>query len=149
LLLPLTLLRPRCLRANLTFLLAPALRLHLAAIHSPPPPSPSSEADAPALSPLALTTVLLLSPLVATAVALAAWTAGFFWFFACVVGNPEGPPDEEQRKARRSRRGRRARRGGEEGLRLHQRADDGRASVLCVRGWWKAWLASSYDDGRL
>ena len=115
----------------------------LAAIHAPPPPSASAEAVR--LSTLSLTAVLLLAPLVAAAAAVAAWTAGFFWFFACVVGNPEGPPDEEDgREGRRRRRARR--RGDEEQLGPARRADDGRGAVLWVRKWWKAWLASSYED---
>jgi hypothetical protein len=145
LLLPLSILRPRCFRANLAFLLAPALRLHLACVRAPGPPA--SEA---APSTLSLTAVLLLAPLVAAAAAAAAWTAGFFWFFACVVGNPEGPPDDGGGGGGREgrRRGGRARRRDEERLRPRRRADDGRGAVLWVRKRWKAWLAGSYEARR-
>ena len=53
-----------------------------------------------------------ISPLLSIGVALATWIAALFWFFAAVIGNPDGD----------------------------DRYNDGRAAVLAVRAWWKRWL---------
>jgi len=56
--------------------------------------------------------VHLLSPLFIIPLLFAAWIAAFFWIFATILGNPDGT----------------------------ERRDDGRAAVLGVRNWWRAWL---------
>ncbi|KAJ5484090.1 hypothetical protein N7539_005886 [Penicillium diatomitis] len=59
--------------------------------------------------------VLLLSPFFSFVITLSAWTAGFFWVFTMVMGNPDGT----------------------------ERKDDGRAAVLGVCKWWQKWLAKA------
>lgn len=57
--------------------------------------------------------VHLFSPLVAFGVAIAAWTAAGFWFFSSILGDPGG----------------------------HDGHNDGKESILGVRGWWERWLS--------
>jgi hypothetical protein len=59
-----------------------------------------------------LVLVHLLSPFVSLGVAVAAWVAASFWFYAAIIGDPGG---------------------------THGR-DDGRVAVLGVRSWWESWL---------
>lgn len=59
-----------------------------------------------------LVLVHLLSPFVSLGVAGAAWVAASFWFYAAIIGDPDGT------------RGK----------------DDGRAAVLGVQAWWESWL---------
>ena len=63
-------------------------------------------------TPSTLIFVNLVSPIYAGPIAIAAWTAAVFWFYAAILGNPDG------------RDGR----------------DDGVAAVMAVRGWWESWL---------
>lgn len=59
----------------------------------------------------------LLSPLYSMAIAVATWVAGVFWFYAAILGNPDGKEDR----------------------------DDGREAVLAVRGWWERCLIQSLE----
>jgi hypothetical protein len=80
--------------------------------------------------PVGLWAVLLIAPFISIGVALAAWTAAFFWFYACVIGDPEGA-DAEFHDRRSS-------------FELSKKeSNDGRASVLAVRAWWKSWLTKA------
>lgn len=54
----------------------------------------------------------LLAPIYAVGISLSAWVAAVFWFYAAILGDPEGGDGR----------------------------DDGRAAVLGVSGWWKRWL---------
>lgn len=54
----------------------------------------------------------LLAPIYALGIALSAWVAAAFWFYAAILGDPEGGDGR----------------------------DDGRAAVLGVCGWWQRWL---------
>lgn len=58
--------------------------------------------------------VNILSPIYAIGIGLSAWVAALFWFYAAILGDPEGG-------CRDSR-------------------DDGRAAVLGVMRWWEGWL---------
>lgn len=60
----------------------------------------------------------LFSPVYAVAVALSAWVAAMFWFYAAILGDPDGRDGK----------------------------DDGRAAVLGVRGWWERWLQRGMKD---
>jgi hypothetical protein len=62
--------------------------------------------------------VLLLSPFFSIAILLLAWTAAFFWVFTMMMGNPDGT----------------------------ERKDDGRAAVIGVCKWWRAWLAKARNS---
>ncbi|KAI4218078.1 MAG: hypothetical protein L6R40_008807 [Gallowayella cf. fulva] len=124
----------KTLRQQTIHHLAPPLRLQLRLIHSslsstpssfphqtssstfPPSSSSSEEEEAwSSSSNTAYSLVLthLLSPIVSVGVSAAAWTAAAFWFYAAIIGDPDG-------------------RGGK---------NDGSATVLGVRGWWEVWLA--------
>lgn len=59
-----------------------------------------------------LAMVHLLSPFVSVGVAVAAWVAASFWFYAAIIGDPDG---------------------------VHGK-DDGRAAVRGVQAWWERWL---------
>ena len=54
----------------------------------------------------------LLAPIYAAGIALSAWVAAAFWFYAAILGDPEGGDGR----------------------------DDGKAAVLGVSGWWERWL---------
>ena len=54
----------------------------------------------------------ILGPVIALGVSMAAWVAASFWFFAGILGNPDGKDDK----------------------------NDGRAAVMGVRRFWEAWL---------
>lgn len=56
--------------------------------------------------------VHVLSPFVSIGVAIAAWTAAVFWFYAAILGDPDG----------------------------RDKHNDGKESVLGVRMWWEKWL---------
>lgn len=58
--------------------------------------------------------VNILSPIYAVGIGLSAWVAALFWFYAAILGDPDG----EYRDGR----------------------DDGRAAVLGVRRCWEGWL---------
>ncbi|MCJ1253393.1 hypothetical protein MMC24_001204 [Lignoscripta atroalba] len=53
----------------------------------------------------------LFSPVCSIGIAIAAWVAATFWFYAAILGDPDGT-----------------------------KANDGRAAVLGVRRWWSKWL---------
>lgn len=53
-----------------------------------------------------------MSPFLTMGLAVAAWTVAIYWIFAAIVGDPDHS-------------------GG---------GDDGRATVLGLRGWWESWL---------
>lgn len=55
----------------------------------------------------------MLAPFISIGVAVAAWTVAIYWVFAAIVGDPDGSE------------------GG---------CDDGRATVLGLRGWWEGCL---------
>ena len=93
---------------RLTQQLAPLLQLQLRLIYSEPPN------DTYSLTWLLL--VHIMSPLLSICVALATWVAALFWFFAAVIGNPDG----------------------------HDKYNDGTAAVLAVRRWWEKWLTKTY-----
>lgn len=59
-----------------------------------------------------LLAVSILAPGYAVGLAIAAWVAASFWFFAAILGNPDGKDDR----------------------------NDGQAAVLGVRVWWERWL---------
>lgn len=61
---------------------------------------------------------LVASPFLSMGVALAAWIVAIYWIFAAIVGDPDGTE------------------GG----------DDGRATVLGLRGWWESWLLKAILD---
>ncbi|KAI9697269.1 MAG: hypothetical protein M1836_004833 [Candelina mexicana] len=86
--------------------LAPPLQLQFRLIHSP---AQQREGEYSASS---LSLTHLLSPVVSVGVAVAAWVAAVFWFYAAILGDPDG-------------------KGG---------SNDGQATVLSVWGWWEAWL---------
>ena len=68
--------------------------------------------DIAAYSAPMLVLVHLLSPFISFGVAVAAWVAAIFWFYAAILGDPDGTNGK----------------------------DDGRAAVLGVRAWWERWL---------
>lgn len=78
----------------------------------PRPPIPPLPPPAAIYSLPTVILIHLLSPILSLGLLLAAWTAAFFWVFAMMLGNPDGT----------------------------ERRDDGRAAVLGVRNWWRAWL---------
>ncbi|PVI05855.1 hypothetical protein DM02DRAFT_638970 [Periconia macrospinosa] len=87
-----------------TFLAAPLnLQLHLIYSYAT-----STEYSSPMLI-----VVNLFSPFVAAGVAIAAWTAAFFWFFSAILGDPAG----------------------------QDRRNDGKETILGVRNWWERWLS--------
>ncbi|KAL9095773.1 MAG: hypothetical protein Q9163_006496 [Psora crenata] len=96
------------IRAHMTRFLVPPLQLQLGLIftiyETCEAPSPSSM--------LILVTISFFSPLIALGVGIAAWVAASFWFFAAILGNPDGKDDK----------------------------NDGRAAVMGVRRFWEAWL---------
>jgi hypothetical protein len=92
------------LSSQLTTFLSPPLNLQLHLIYSH-----NSATD---YSPPLLVIIHLLSPLVAMGVAVAAWTAAFFWFFSAILGDPAGQDGH----------------------------NDGRDSIMGVRNWWEKWL---------
>jgi hypothetical protein len=67
-----------------------------------------------------LVVVHLLSPLVSIGIAISAWVSAVFWFYAAILGDPGGVEN----------------RNGQ----YPKDCNDGRASVLVVRAWWKNWL---------
>ncbi|KAH7117064.1 hypothetical protein B0J11DRAFT_394221, partial [Dendryphion nanum] len=93
------------LSSQLTTFLAPPLNLQLHLIYS--------FTSSTNYSPSMLVIVHLFSPVVAIGVAIAAWTAAFFWFFSAILGDP----------------------GGSDGR------NDGKESILGVRNWWDRWLS--------
>lgn len=50
-------------------------------------------------------------------VLISAWTAGGFWFFSTILGDPTGKDSR----------------------------NDGRESVLGVRAWWERWLLKGFN----
>ncbi|KAF2668597.1 hypothetical protein BT63DRAFT_479994 [Microthyrium microscopicum] len=105
-------------RERALILLAPALKLHLSCICA----TLHSDVFSSYSIPL-LVVVLLLAPVISIAVAISAWTAAFFWFFAAIIGDPEGTESESRRSSF-----------------LKEEDEDGKASVISVRNWWKRWL---------
>jgi hypothetical protein len=97
---------PPSLGAQLTTFLAPPLNLQLRLIYSH---SPGTEYKVPMLI-----VIHLFSPIVAIGVAIAAWTAAFFWFFSAILGDPAGQDEGH---------------------------NDGKDSLLGVRRWWDKWLS--------
>ncbi|CAI6259904.1 unnamed protein product [Periconia digitata] len=87
-----------------TFLAAPLnLQLHLIYSYAT-----STDYSSPML-----VVINLFSPFVAAGVAIAAWTAAFFWFFSAILGDPAGQDGR----------------------------NDGKESILGVRNWWERWLS--------
>ncbi|KAI2789168.1 hypothetical protein POX_e07196 [Penicillium oxalicum] len=126
-------LRRTSIQSQLCDLLAPALHIHERLVRMRPPtshrssstqwiqseadsdpPSANGEAPRPYYVGMSLV-VLLLSPFFSFVITLFAWTAGFFWVFTMVMGNPDGT----------------------------ERKDDGRAAVLGVCKWWQVWLGKA------
>ncbi|KAF2839613.1 hypothetical protein M501DRAFT_973178 [Patellaria atrata CBS 101060] len=89
---------------QLTYFLEKPLRLQLRLISSSPTFS--------SLDASMLFIIHLFSPLIAFGVAVASWTTAFFWFYAAIIGDPDGKDGH----------------------------NDGRATVLGVRAWWERWL---------
>lgn len=73
----------------------------------------ASDDDEPA-NLVMLFLVNVLSPIYAIGIGLSAWIAALFWFYAAILGDPEGGYRDSR--------------------------DDGRAAVLGVRRWWERWL---------
>ena len=92
-------------RDQLVSFLAPSLDLQLHLIYSSHPPTTYN-------APLLLL-IHILSPIAAMGVAVASWTAGCFWFFSAILGDPAGQDGH----------------------------NDGRTTVLGVRNWWERWLS--------
>lgn len=69
-------------------------------------------------SKVTLVVLSVLAPGYALGLALAAWVAAGFWFFAAILGNPDGKDDR----------------------------NDGQDSVLGVRVWWERWLMKSLNS---
>lgn len=86
--------------------LSPPLNFQLGLICSPKVSDPTMS-NTPMLIPLNL-----LGPIYAVGIAVSAWVAAAFWFYATILGDPEGVDGR----------------------------DDGRAAVLGVSGWWERWL---------
>ncbi|CRG88987.1 hypothetical protein PISL3812_06022 [Talaromyces islandicus] len=78
-------------------------------------PYSSDDNCANQFSPLWLSLVLTLAPILSLGLLLAVWTAAFFWIFAMIMGNPDGT----------------------------EKKDDGRVAVLGVNAWWQTWLRKS------
>jgi hypothetical protein len=79
-------------------------------------------------------TIHLLSPILSAGVVLSTWVAAFFWFYTKIIGDPEGPQTAESR--------------GSDGRYIYgerREENDGRASVLAVRAWWRGWLVGAMD----
>ena len=66
---------------------------------------------------ITLVLVSMLSPLYAMAIAVATWVAGVFWIYTAILGNPDGKEDR----------------------------NDGRETVLAVRGYWEKWLLKGLE----
>lgn len=90
--------------AELTSFLAPPLNMQLRLIYS------TASSERYNLSMVLL--IHLLSPIVSFGVAMAEWTAAFFWFYAAILGDPTKTDKQS----------------------------DGKATVLAVRAWWERWL---------
>ena len=58
--------------------------------------------------------VNILSPIYAIGIGLSAWVAALFWFYAAILGDPDGG--------------------------CRDSSDDGRAAVRGVMRWWEGWL---------
>jgi hypothetical protein len=110
--------KTKTLREQTIDFVAPALKMHLSFILS----SIREETYASYSLPL-LIVVTLLAPVVSVAVAISAWTAACFWFYAAIIGDPEGLDRESRRSSY-----------------LKEEEEDGKASVLAVRNWWRKWL---------
>jgi len=97
--------------------LAPPLRLQLTCICASVTNDTYSNYNAPLL-----VIIHLLSPLVSIGVAIASWVSAVFWFYAAILGDP----------------------GGVDGRNGYGKDyNDGRASVLAVRAWWRNWLTKA------
>jgi hypothetical protein len=105
-------------RSQLIDLLAPPLRLQLYFIYS----SVLSDEYGSYSTPL-LIVVNLFSPVVSVGVAISAWIAAVFWCYAVILGDPDGSDQPR----------------GSYG----KEYNDGKASVLLVRAWWKRWLTKA------
>ncbi|KAE8144884.1 hypothetical protein BDV25DRAFT_165879 [Aspergillus avenaceus] len=127
--------RATSFRAQLCHLLVPQLHIHErlvglrrpSSLRSSPTQSICNDQDESSLtdacehySIFGLIAVLLLSSLLSVAFLLLALTAGFFWVFAMIMGNPDGT----------------------------ERKDDGRAAVLGVCKWWQIWLSKARKPPR-
>lgn len=95
------------LRTHVHTFLAPPVNFQLELIFS------GTHISNPAASkPLMLVLLNLLSPIYALGIAVSASVAAMFWFYAAILGDPDG----------------------------RDGWDDGRAAVLEVRRWWERWL---------
>jgi len=108
---------------KLISLISPPLRFQLNRIYHLTPKGSK-------YSPVLLVIILLLSPLFSIAIAIASWTAGVFWIFACLIGDPEGADSglQDRRTSLEC---------------IKDERNDGRESVLVVRSWWRAWLTKA------
>jgi hypothetical protein len=113
--------KTKTLREQTIDFVAPALKMHLSFILS----SIREETYASYSLPL-LIIVTLLAPVVSVAVAISAWTAACFWFYAAIIGDPEGLDRESRRSSY-----------------IKEEEEDGKASVLAVRNWWRKWLTKA------
>ena len=102
--------RRQTFRQQLINLLAPALSLQLSFIYA--------ELSTESFDVTVLVLVHLLSPLISIGVGIAALIALVFWFYAAILGDPNGSD------------------------RPHG-YNDGRTFVLAIRNWWKGWLMRS------
>ncbi|KAL9640762.1 MAG: hypothetical protein Q9164_000077 [Protoblastenia rupestris] len=96
------------LSTHLARFLTPPLRYHLSLISSI---YDTTDATPPSGIPM-LVLINILAPVIAIGVCMAAWVAASFWFFAAILGNPDGKDDR----------------------------NDGRAAAMGVRRIWEKWL---------
>lgn len=101
------------LHTQLHTFLAPPIKAQLGFILSSSTPLASPDDDEPA-NPVMLFVVNILSPIYAIGIGLSAWVAALFWFYAVILGDPDGGSRDSR--------------------------DDGRAAVLGVMRWWESWL---------
>jgi hypothetical protein len=99
--------RKASFRDDIISFLAPALKVQLSFIYS------SRRSNT--YNAVLIVFIHLLSPLVSIGVAIAALIAAVFWFYAAILGDPNGSDKPEG-------------------------YNDGKASVLAVRAWWESWL---------
>jgi hypothetical protein len=110
--------KTKSLREQTISFLAPPLKLHLFFIFA----TLRDECYTSYSLPL-LILVNCMAPLVAIPVAISAWVAAAFWFYAAIIGDPEGPDQENRRTSY-----------------MTEKDEDGKDSAIGVRTWWRKFL---------